>query len=69
MSSDVNKYLSLMSKFLSDEMSAVDFQSSYLDLFKNESEQLDSVSFGILDAQNLASRSRREMVALIKSSP
>ena len=49
MSSVTNKYLSLMGKFISGEMSVVDFQTSYLDLFKNESEQLDSASFKILD--------------------
>jgi hypothetical protein len=50
MTSDTSKYLSLMSKFISNEMSTVDFQTSYLDLFKNESEQLDSASFEVLDA-------------------
>jgi len=49
MRSDTGKYLSLMSEFLSDEMPVVDFQTSYLHVFKNESEQLDSASFKILD--------------------
>jgi hypothetical protein len=49
MSSVADKYLPLMSKFISGEMSVVDFQTSYLSLFKNESERLDSASFKILD--------------------
>lgn len=49
MSSDVGHYLSLLKRFLDNELSAEGFQEGYLDMFKHENRQLDPALFEILD--------------------
>jgi len=49
MSSDVSHYLSLLKRFLGNELSAERFQAAYLDMFKRENRQLAPDLFEILD--------------------
>ena len=50
MISDATRYLSLLKRFLSEELSAEEFQAAYLDMFKHENEQFESTTFLVLDA-------------------
>lgn len=49
MTSDVSRYRSLMTSFLAQEISAQDFQTAFIDLFKTEAQQLDPAVFSALD--------------------
>jgi Bacterial self-protective colicin-like immunity len=49
MNCDGCQYLSLLKRFLANEVSAEEFQAAYLGIFKHENRQLDPSLFSILD--------------------
>ena len=49
MSQDISQYLSLLKRFLDNQLSAEAFQSEYLDIFKRDDRLLGSALFNTLD--------------------
>jgi hypothetical protein len=49
MNQDISQYLSLLKRFLDNQLSTEAFQSEYLDMFKHDDRSIDSVVFNILD--------------------
>jgi len=49
MNNDVSQYLSLLKSFLAGELSAEEFQGTYLDMFKRENRQFEQTLFSALD--------------------
>lgn len=49
MNSSINTYVELLSKFLSGQMSVLDFQRAYLSKFKMEAVRFDDSTYGVLD--------------------